>query len=276
MKIMLKIVLFVVFFENSNQIFDTLREKLFNYTEKIEDIFDGPAVVLTKIQNNLIKSMKSFAIIEPTERETRLVDEDMNYLFSIGTDKLIDSNTKMDFFCSERNNFLEELKTWITRKYTFHYRLRFIVILMIHKIKTKNNDFCADNKSKEDFLKFTQLLVPMNPTLMTIRFRFIDTLVAIKKSHFGITRVGKICCAYWRFKHQTLDTIDSIELKEFVSQMMNSYFSGGLHYFCLIYQENWQTCASHKPDPPVPHQYDSMLMNLMDALAKIDNIFLKR
>ena len=57
--------------------------------------------------------------------------------------------------------------------------------------------------------------------------------------------------------------------------MMDSYFGGGLKYLCLTFQDNSVTCSAIESVAAAQlHERDSMLMNLIDAAAKISDVIL--
>ncbi|CAG2108086.1 unnamed protein product [Medioppia subpectinata] len=242
-----------------------------------EDMFNGQAIMISKAKSNIITGVKSYAIIEPTERETKAADKAMNYIVSIGTDKLLDTFEKLDYFCRERKELIHEANTWIIRKYTFNIQIRFVMSIMLSRIQRQNSVYCADDHFKRNYVTFAQLLTPINPLLTSIRHKFVDSLVAVQNSHIGITKVGKVCCAYWRYRTETENAVNSTskELKVFVTDMMDSYFGGGMGCLCFVFYKDSYSCSAYKPDPPVPHLYDSMLMNIVDAMAKITNVAFK-
>ncbi|CAG2108088.1 unnamed protein product [Medioppia subpectinata] len=255
-----------------------------------EDMFNGQAIMISKAKSNIITGVKSYAIIEPTERETKAADEAMNYIVSIGTDKLLDTFEKLDYFCRERKELIHEANTWIIRKYTFNIQIRFVMSIMLSRIQRQNSVYCADDHFKRNYVTFAQFLTPINPLLTSIRHKFVDSLVAVQNSHIGITKfVGMkymfktdithtlVLTAYWRYRTETENAVNSTskELKVFVTDMMDSYFGGGMGCLCFVFYKDSYSCSAYKPDPPVPHLYDSMLMNIVDAMAKITNVAFK-
>lgn len=67
--------------------------------EWVEGLIEKHTSSIAKLKQNLISNIKSWTIIEPTERETVGADEALALMFSIGTDKLLDTTEKLEFFC---------------------------------------------------------------------------------------------------------------------------------------------------------------------------------
>ena len=93
----------------------------------------------------------------------------------------------------ERDMMLKQINAWVIRKYTFNVQIRVLTSIILSRIRAKNNLYCAEEQFKKNYVKFTELLTDLNPKLMTIRYKFIDSLVDIHKSNLGIAKVGKLC-----------------------------------------------------------------------------------
>ena len=72
-----------------------------NWIQKdwFQRVIDDQANAIARAKRNLVSGIKSWIIVEPTERETNYVDEGLSSIFSVGTDNLIDSIEKMETFC---------------------------------------------------------------------------------------------------------------------------------------------------------------------------------
>ncbi|CAG2108087.1 unnamed protein product [Medioppia subpectinata] len=55
---------------------------------------------LQNIKDNMVYGAKYFIVSQPSPFETNQVDEAMDYAFPIGSNKVLDSMSKMDYFCS--------------------------------------------------------------------------------------------------------------------------------------------------------------------------------
>jgi len=81
-------------------VFQVLSHKFLDFKHTIEALIAQQATLLSKIKSHLITSLKSYSIVEPTEKETKDTDEAMAELYSIGTDKFPDCIEKMNRFCA--------------------------------------------------------------------------------------------------------------------------------------------------------------------------------
>ena len=68
-----------------------------NVKDWVQTLINDEAYIIAKARRNF--GIKHWFIIEPTERETDFVDEAMTYIFSVGTDHLIDTIEEMNKFC---------------------------------------------------------------------------------------------------------------------------------------------------------------------------------
>jgi hypothetical protein len=57
----------------------------------------------------------------------------------------------------------------------------------------KNDVYCANDVSKQDFIKNSQKLMEIKLKLREIRDRYTDSLAAVQNSIFGIRKLGSIC-----------------------------------------------------------------------------------
>ncbi len=57
----------------------------------------------------------------------------------------------------------------------------------------KNDVYCANDVSKQDFVKNSQKLMEIKLKLRELRDRYTDSLTAVQNSILGIRKLGSIC-----------------------------------------------------------------------------------
>lgn len=58
--------------------------------------------------------------------------------------------------------------------------------------------------------------------------------------------------------------------------MIDTYFGDSLKYMCLGFGPSSSFCHSVEVDPPQAHLRYSLLMNMIEAMAKIENIVFRK
>lgn len=235
------------------------------------------AANIARARRNVASGLKSWVIVEPTERETRSADEAMTRLFHVGSDQLVRTRAQMDTWCADRHDLLLEAATWVVRKYTFHLGVRVLTSAVLSRARDKLDLYCADHVFRENFVNFSSGLAPFNARLTEVRARFQDTLVAVQTAVVGITKVGALCCGFWRFREESVLAVaeEEAELRSFLRDLIDSWFLGAQTVLCLAFQERSIACkAVQGAHSAHVHERQSLLMNLVDATAKISDVAL--
>jgi len=205
--------------------------------------------IFTKIGDNLENFLRSQTNHSKVSAEDeRDFDNTFADAFTLGDPvrKLADDETKLnDTICKVHKERGDKLLKYIRRKYMVHLITQISSRLVIRGFNIQNDHYCKDENSRKEYVRHANNLNAVQKQLQEVRTRLTDVFVHIGNASASplSNLLPYFCCSWWEYKRDSAAAINQTDTKQFVENMIESYFGFGAKYLCVYHREGSPHCA---------------------------------